>query len=198
MEGIGQDPFEKGLLNESFMEGDLPPDLDADLNPRSKTSLRMNYEAQVSVIRRQTGSLESVRVELGLSQRKMAQLLMVDPSSWTRWTKQGDEAPPHIWRALQWYLALREKIPGLTPHYFTGTNPQVLHQKALAELDQEREQRLQQQSILEQKLDVLLSEKANLESSVERFKKDLKFHRKMSIFFLILSLCWATLIFIGK
>lgn len=198
MEGVGQDPFEKDLLNESFIEGDLPPDLDADLNPRSKTSLRMNYEAQVSVIRRQTGSLESVRVELGLSQRKMAQLLMVDPSSWTRWTKQGDEAPPHIWRALQWYLALREKIPGLTPHYFTGTNPQILHQKALAELDQEREQRLQQQSILEQKLDVLLSEKANLESSVERFKKDLKFHRKMSIFFLILSLCWATLIFIGK
>lgn len=202
MEGIGQDPFEKGLLNESFMEGDLSPDLDADLNPRSKTSLRMNYEAQVSVIRRQTGSLESVRVELGLSQRKMAQLLMVDPSSWTRWTKQGDEAPPHIWRALQWYLALREKIPGLTPHYFTGTNPQVLHQKALAELDQEREQRLQYQSNLEQKLDVLAFEKAHLESSVERFKKDLKFHRKMSIFFVSLSLCWAAvlaaMIFIGK
>ncbi|MNL13238.1 hypothetical protein D3C87_1341410 [compost metagenome] len=202
MEGIGQDPFEKGLLNESFEEGLLEADLESGLSPRSKTSLRINYEAQVSVIRRQTGSLESVRVELGLSQRKMAQLLMVDPSSWTRWTKQGDEAPPHIWRALQWYLALREKIPGLTPHYFTGTNPQVLHQKALAELDHEREQRLQQQSILERKLDVLLSEKANLESSVERFKKDLKFQRKLSIFFLLLSLCWAAvfafLIFIGK
>jgi transcriptional regulator with XRE-family HTH domain len=194
MEGLGLDPLEKDLLNESF-KGD---ELEADLGPRSKTSLRINYEAQVAVIRRQTGSLESVRVELGLSQRKMAQLLMVDPSSWTRWTKQGDEAPPHIWRALQWYLALREKIPGLTPHYFTGTNPQVLHQKALAELDQEREQRLQQQSNLERKLDALTFEKAKLESSVERFKKDLKFQRKLSIFFLLLSLCWASLIFIGK
>jgi transcriptional regulator with XRE-family HTH domain len=194
MEGLGLDPLEKDLLNESF-KGD---ELEADLGPRSKTSLRINYEAQVAVIRRQTGSLESVRVELGLSQRKMAQLLMVDPSSWTRWTKQGDVAPPHIWRALQWYLALREKIPGLTPHYFTGTNPQVLHQKALAELDQEREQRLQQQSNLERKLDALTFEKAKLESSVERFKKDLKFQRKLSIFFLLLSLCWASLIFIGK
>lgn len=198
MEGIGQDPFEKGLLNESFEDGLL----EADLGPRSKTSLRINYEAQVSVIRRQTGSLESVRTELGLSQRKMAQLLMVDPSSWTRWTKQGDEAPPHIWRALQWYLALREKIPGLTPHYFTGTNPQILHQKALAELDVEREQRLQQQLNLERKLDALTFEKAKLESSVERFKKDLKFQRKLSIFFLLLGVCWAALfsflIFIGK
>lgn len=187
---IPPDLFENDVLNESLEEGEI--------GPRSKTSLRMNYEAQVTVMRRQMGSLEAVRLDLGLSQRKMAQLLMVDPSSWTRWTKQGDEAPPHIWRALQWYMALREKIPGLTPHYFTGTNPQVLHQKALAELDQERDQRLQQQAFLEQKLDILLSEKANLESNLERFKKDLKFHRKMSIFFLLLSLCWASLIFIGK
>lgn len=187
---IPPDLFENDVLNESFEEGEV--------GPRSKTSLRMNYEAQVTVMRRQMGSLESVRLDLGLSQRKMAQLLMVDPSSWTRWTKQGDEAPPHIWRALQWYMALREKIPGLTPHYFTGTNPQVLHQKALAELDQERDQRLQQQALLEQKLDLLLSEKANLEANLNRFKKDLNFHRKMSIFFLLLSLCWATLTFIGK
>ncbi|MFS4459948.1 hypothetical protein [Bdellovibrio sp. HCB2-146] len=187
---IPPDLFENDVLNESFEE--------EEVGPRSKTSLRMNYEAQVTVMRRQMGSLESVRLDLGLSQRKMAQLLMVDPSSWTRWTKQGDEAPPHIWRALQWYMVLREKIPGLTPHYFTGTNPQVLHQKALAELDQERDQRLQQQALLEQKLDLLLSEKANLEANLNRFKKDLNFHRKMSIFFLLLSLCWATLTFIGK
>ena len=187
---IPPDLFENDVLNESLEEGEI--------GPRSKTSLRMNYEAQVTVMRRQMGSLEAVRLDLGLSQRKMAQLLMVDPSSWTRWTKQGDEAPPHLWRALQWSMALREKIPGLTPHYFTGTNPQVLYQKALAELDQERDQRLQQQAFLEQKLDILLSEKANLESNLERFKKDLKFHRKMSIFFLLLSLCWASLIFIGK
>src|SRR5438445_6815443 len=128
--------MEMKLSNESFQEGE-----DA---PRSKTSLRMHYEAQVAVIRRQTGDLESVRLGLGLSQRKMAQLLMVDPSAWTRWVKQGDEAPPHIWRALQWFSVLQEKIPGLTPHYFINQSPQVLHQKALQELDHERAERQQE------------------------------------------------------
>lgn len=114
---------------------------DSDLNPRSKTSLRMNYEAQVSVIQNQIGNLEDIRTSLGLSQRKMAQLLMVDPSAWTRWTKENNTPPPHIFRALQWYMALKEKIPGLTPQYFLGQDPKVLHQKALKMIESEGEQR---------------------------------------------------------
>lgn len=103
--------------------------------PRSKTSLRMIYEAQVTVIQKQIGDLEKVRTDLGLSQRKMCQLLMVDPSAWTRWTRQEQPAPPHIWRALQWFLTLQEKIPGLTAQYFIGKDPQILHEKSMRELE---------------------------------------------------------------
>lgn len=78
---------------------------------RSKTSLRMKYEAEVLAFTKDHGDLESIRRQLGLSKRKMAQLLLVDPSAWTRWTSKGGEAPPHIFRALQWYLLLQEKHP---------------------------------------------------------------------------------------
>lgn len=91
---------------------------------RSKTSLRINYEAQVQIIKHQIGGLEEVRQKLGLNARKMSQLLLVDPSAWTRWTREGGDPPPHIWRALQWYLALFEKVPGLTPGYFLS-RPEV-------------------------------------------------------------------------
>ena len=112
----------------------------------------MHYEAQVAVIQKQSGDLEKIRMDLGLSSRKMAQLLMIDPSSWTRWTRQGDQAPPHIWRALQWYLILREKIPGLTPHYFVGQDPKTLHQKALQRIDEEKDARLQSEKQMQGQL----------------------------------------------
>ena len=82
---------------------------------RSKTSLRMQYEAEAQVIRKKLGGLEEVRKELGLSRRKMCQLLMVDPSAWTRWTQDESKVPPHVYRALQWYLALIEKQPEWHP-----------------------------------------------------------------------------------
>lgn len=192
METLGsrEDGAENSTLNEGFLEGDL--------GPRSKTSLRMHYEAQVSVIQRQIGNLDEIRAQLGLSQRKMAQLLLVDPSSWTRWTKQGDEAPPHIWRALHWYLALNEKIPGLTPQYFISTNPQVLHQKALKELNSERQQRQEDMEILNQKLTQLSSERTDLTSEMEKLKKDLNFHKKMSIFILLISFSWVAVLLLWK
>ncbi|GIL21284.1 MAG: hypothetical protein BroJett041_23980 [Candidatus Jettenia caeni] len=98
---------------------------------RAKTSLRMHYEAQVAVIQKQLGGLEDIRLGLGLSARKICQLLLIDPSAWTRWTKNGDQAPPHIWRALQWYLIIQDKIPGLTPQYFIGKDAGVLHAEAM-------------------------------------------------------------------
>jgi transcriptional regulator with XRE-family HTH domain len=158
----------------------------------------MHYEAQVSVIRRQMGDLESVRLGLGLSQRKMSQLLMVDPSSWTRWTRQGDEAPPHIWRALQWYSVLQEKIPGLTPQYFINQSPQVLHQKALQELDGERITRQAEMQVLSQKIEGFSAERSEFENELAKLKKDLKFHKKLSIFILSLSIVWACVLLIGK
>lgn len=173
-------------------------DFDGDDSPRSKTSLRMHYEAQVAVIRRQVGDLESVRLGLGLSQRKMAQLLMVDPSSWTRWTRQGDEAPPHIWRALQWFSALQEKIPGLTPQYFINQSPQVLHQKALQELDQERTQRQADLQVLSQKIEGFSAERTQMQNELSKLKKDLNFHRKMSIVILSLSIVWGAALLVWK
>lgn len=171
---------------------------EGDLNPRSKTSLRMHYEAQVSVIQKQIGNLEEIRGNLSLSQRKMAQLLLIDPSSWTRWTKQGDEAPPHIWRALQWYLALNEKIPGLTPQYFISSNPQVLHQKALKELDLERQERIENMEAFTQKLQNLMQEREGLHGELGQLKKDLNFHKKMSIVILLISISWAAALWFWK
>lgn len=83
---------------------------------RGQTSLRILYEAQAEVIRKQLGGLPKILDDLQLSQRKLAQLLLVDPSALTRWLKSNP--PPHVWRALQWYMILNQKIPGLTPEYF--------------------------------------------------------------------------------
>lgn len=90
---------------------------------QNRSSLGVRYEEQVIQIQKQIGDLETVRKSLGLSARKLCQLLMVDPSAWTRWTKHKDKTPPHIWRALQWYMLIQEKIPGLTPQYFIGGQP---------------------------------------------------------------------------
>lgn len=190
VKGLGLEYLEKDPSAYGFEEGDL--------DVRSKTSLRMHYEAQVKVIQKQTGNLDEIRGNLGLSQRKMAQLLMVDPSSWTRWTKQGDEAPPHIWRALQWYMALREKIPGLTPQYFIGSNPGVLHQKALQEVESERKERKEEIENLAKKLRDLDQERAQFQSEIQSLKKDLNFHRKISIVILLTSTLSAALLFVWK
>jgi transcriptional regulator with XRE-family HTH domain len=149
-----------------MMDQDFWPEKSKEKRPllssekRVRSSDRLHYEAQVEVIRRQLGDLEKIREDLGLSQRKICQLLMVDPSAWTRWTKKGESAPPHIYRALQWYMILREKLPGLTPQYFVGKDPEVLHQAAL--------QRIQQESLKRQEFeDALAVQTLNLERRVE-------------------------------
>lgn len=103
-------------------------DLDGS-SARAKTSLRLLYEAKARLVRKQLGGLTGIQQELQLSQRKLAQLLMVDPSTWNRWSKNEDLIPPHVWNSLQWYLALQEKIPGLTPQYFLGFNDQVFQER---------------------------------------------------------------------
>ncbi len=146
------------------------------LGVRSKTSLRMVYEAQVLVIKKQVGSLENIRSDLGLSQRKMSQLLMVDPSAWTRWNKGGEEAPPHIWRALQWYMSLQEKIPGLTPQYFIGKDPQILHEKALSQIETLRKDFAEQNAHL-----------------LSDLQKEVRFHRRMSYSMIAITLVMAAM-----
>lgn len=117
-----KDEFRVDLNDAKSLESDSS-------NSRAKTSLRLLYEAKARLIRKQLGGLSGIQQELHLSQRKLAQLLMVDPSTWNRWSKNEDLIPPHVWNSLQWYLALQEKIPGLTPQYFLGFNDQVFQER---------------------------------------------------------------------
>jgi transcriptional regulator with XRE-family HTH domain len=80
---------------------------------RKKTSQRIKYEAETAVFRSKYGGLEGIRQKLGFSQRKMGQMLMVDPSAWSRWVRNEEKTPPHIFRALEWLLLLEEKNPEL-------------------------------------------------------------------------------------
>lgn len=81
------------------------PDFLIDLKPPKtpvlKSSLRMRYLAEVDVLKRDLGGLEDVRIRMGLSRRKICQLLLVDPSAWTRWTRDETKVPPHVWKMLQ-------------------------------------------------------------------------------------------------
>ena len=95
-----------------------------DLVGRSKTAMRMKYEAEAKVLGLRIGGLEGARKALGLSQRKISQLLLVDPSAWTRWAAKEqsfpDElaAPPHVYRSIAWFLALNEKYPAFEPSFW--------------------------------------------------------------------------------
>lgn len=80
-----------------------------DQESRVKSPFRMQYAAETKIFINQYGNLENIRQKLGFSRRKMCQLLLVDPSAWTRWMKDEAKVPPHIYRALEWYLALNEK-----------------------------------------------------------------------------------------
>lgn len=82
---------------------------DSGLELRAKTALRMQYAAEIKIFKQQQGGLEDIRRKLGFSRRKMCQLLLVDPSAWTRWCKDESKTPPHVYRSLEWFLALNEK-----------------------------------------------------------------------------------------
>ena len=127
-----------------------PSDTSEPLGLKSKTSLRMLYEAKSNLIRKQLGGLKGVQSELQLSQRKLAQLLMVDPSTWTRWVKNEDSIPPHIWRSLEWYLALQDKVPGLTAQHFIGKSSDDIEERFLIlqkELREQVSRNLEQQGL---------------------------------------------------
>jgi DNA-binding transcriptional regulator YiaG len=129
LETLFESTFKKlNKIDES--KHDLPPFLEPQMKAQSlsnssslnggeiiankaRSSLRIKYEAEIDVIKKTLGSLEDIRRELGLSKRKMAQLLLVDPSAWTRWTKNNEDPPPHVYRALQWFMILQEKHPEL-------------------------------------------------------------------------------------
>lgn len=134
---------------------------------RSKSSLRLRYEAEVEVIKRKLGSLEDIRNQLGLPQRKLCQLLLVDPSAWSRWIREGEDAPPHIYRMLQWYLALEEKYPALDPGFWLQSVAKTREPEETARLTREIQ-------ALNAKIEDLNAEIAKLRAAEESRKRPLK------------------------
>jgi hypothetical protein len=91
----------------------------ADLNASDNTSisdgsslrLRARYLLEKQQIQAEFGDLKQILETLGVSQRRACQLLLVDPSAWTRWNKT--EAPPHIYQALKWLIQLKKINPDI-------------------------------------------------------------------------------------
>lgn len=67
------------------------------------------YQVEVQKIKDNCGDLDQIRIKLGMNQRQICKLLLVDPSAWTRWIKT--DAPPHIYQALRWLLELKKTNP---------------------------------------------------------------------------------------
>ena len=67
------------------------------------------YASQVQKIKERLGDLEGIRKNLGMSRRQICQILLVNPSAWTRWTKSSQGAPPHFYRALEWLIYIHNK-----------------------------------------------------------------------------------------
>lgn len=73
---------------------------------RAKSPRRIRHEAQAKVFEGNAGTLEDVRKRLGLRPSQICEILRVHPSAWTRWTKGGQQAPPHVYQMLEWYMEL--------------------------------------------------------------------------------------------
>lgn len=146
------------------------PDL-SDNEPRSKSSLRMRYETEKLSLEKQLGSLEEIRAELGLSQRKMAQLLMVDPSAWTRWIKAPEKVPPHVYRSLQWYLELTKKQPQWSPENSFGPLTRKLNEKIESAFSTDNQQLQRELSVLRQEQALRAQQIASLQEALEERDK---------------------------
>ena len=88
-----------------------------DFNDADKNTLstRERNELAASLIKKQIGDLEQVRALLGLNKKRMCELLLIDSSTWTRWTTGKTEPPPWLYRTLQWGVAVMDKYPEFHP-----------------------------------------------------------------------------------
>jgi hypothetical protein len=80
-------------------------ELEQDGLKRQRSARRLRHEAQVQVFENQKGSLDEIRLHLGLRPSQICEILRVHPSAWTRWTRQR-RAPPHVYQMLEWYIEL--------------------------------------------------------------------------------------------
>lgn len=76
-----------------------------DILRRTDQSEYFNVKHQVDLLKQKIGGLEIARERLGYSRRKICQELLVDPSAWTRWTKNNtDSAPAHVYKMLSFLI----------------------------------------------------------------------------------------------
>lgn len=139
---------------------------------KGKTPLRIKYEAEKSVIIKRIGELEDIRLNLGLSKRKICQLLMVDPSAWTRWVKKPESVPPHIYRSLEWYVNLQGKNPNMGHSFWLSYTRFVEEQKS----DEVPEKQQLDKALLKEELLKELNQR--LDSNMMWVKTDLQKHNK--------------------
>jgi len=75
-------------------------------SPTHNTQRRQRYEKQADEIRSRYGSLEDMRLKLGLSKRQLAEYLLVDPATLTRWTTgASDSVPLHVYKTMSYLMA---------------------------------------------------------------------------------------------
>lgn len=87
------------------------------LQQRKPISVENQTDFRITSFVLNHGDLESIRKKLALSKKEISELLWVDPSAWSRWTKGVSKPPAHIYRALQWYLELLESNPQTKTQY---------------------------------------------------------------------------------
>lgn len=162
-------PLFDTYLNPSEMEFLEEGDIDTS---KSKTPLRIKYEAEKSVIIKRIGELEDIRLNLGLSKRKICQLLMVDPSAWTRWVKKPVSVPPHIYRSLEWYVNLQEKNPNMG-HSFWLSYTRFMEEQKQEEIPEKKQL---DKALLKEELLKELNQR--LDSNMMWVKTDLQKHNK--------------------
>lgn len=100
----------------------------------SKPTPRDGYLLEKERIISEIGDLEQIRATLGLSQRKVCQLLLVDPSAWTRWLNTENGAPPHIYQALRWLIELKKVNPDAAAPSDISSRVDFIHSSTQAKI----------------------------------------------------------------
>lgn len=97
--------------NGSIPDKDIEFSLLKPIIPKHQKKDEVTHSKQknhLEFLKKSLGDLENIRLRLGLSQRKMGELLMVDPSNWNRWVKRPETVPGSVYQSLHWYLQLRK------------------------------------------------------------------------------------------
>lgn len=105
-----------------------------NITANEKPSPRDEYLREKERIQREIGDLEEIRISLGLSQRKLCKLLLVDPSAWTRWLKAPNGAPPHIYQSLRWLVELKRLNPDAAIPSDVSSRVDVIHSATQAKI----------------------------------------------------------------